>query len=332
MEPREGGLRRCKEMITLTNATEWELVAGRRRYRLGPWPELASARTNGSGDWVDSPHAADAVSRAIATALWSGSPDRCWYYLEYPTNPERRRSAPVPTDAGGEAAALYDGWRRFQALIPPDHRVIAKRFASRQISLLRLLSAVPEASDLAQANPALFYLVALHFDRARASAIPREQVLALLGGPRREILALAGLPATEAAHRFLARLPADQISERTVPALAWAVQEPVFGRSLTHLREVPHFLVRVLARPAFWPFLTPSLLREIREHFGRFSAHPEGLLLALAERTAAGREVRVRSAAHLHALLAEAAADAEPGDSQTQGERASGRQSFAPGS
>jgi hypothetical protein len=319
-------------MITLTNATEWELVAGRRRYRLGPWPELASARTNGGGDWVASPHAADAVSRAIAATLWAGSPDRCWFYVKYPTNPERRRSAPVPADAGGEAAALYDGWRRFQALIPGDHRVIAKRFASRQISLLRLLSAVPEASDLAQANPALFYLLALHLDRARASAIPREQVLALLGGPRREILALAGLPATEAGQRFLAKVPADQVSERTVPAHAWAVQEPVFGRSLTHLREVPHFLVRVLARPAFWPFLTPSLLREIREHFGRFSAHPEGLLLALAERTAAGREVRVRSAAHLHALLAEAAADAEPVVSQTQGERASGRQCCAPGS
>jgi hypothetical protein len=207
--------------------------------------------------------------------------------------------------------------------------VIAKRFASRQISLLRLLSAVPEAADLARANPALFYLLALHFDRARASAIPREQVLALLGGPRREILALAGLPATEAAHRVLARLPADQVSERTVPALAWAVQQPVFGRSLTHLRELPHYLVRILARRALWPFLTPALLREIREHFDRFSAHPEGLILALA---ASGREVRVRSAAHLHALLAAASAAPETGDSQTHGERASGRQSFAPGS
>ena len=57
-----------------------------------------------------------------------------------------------------------------------------------------------------------------------------------------------------------------------------------------------------------------------------------GSALALAERTAAGREVRVRSAAHLHALLAEAAADAEPVVSQTQGERASGRQCCAPGS
>ena len=280
-----------------------EARLGRRnRYRLSTWPELAGFVKRGTGaSWVPCRRA----GQRILEELLGQYPNQWYQDRFFECDFPRFRLPRIRRLDGGEwadredgqglfpwgieyrgecaEAARYDAARAFQRLIPGRLRVLVKRFRFDHITLLRLLSSVPDSEELARGNPAMFFLLARRFDRPSASAIPRDEVRQWLRRPRRELLAfLVGHPVPQASVNVIAKIPHQAIEPETVSNLMLTPHQP-FGKCLQHRRTFTPALVRVAANPWHWPFLTSSLLHEIGDHPGHFDhADPESALELIA--------------------------------------------------
>ena len=252
---------------------------GRRncRYRLSPWPGLASFIRRGRRDrWIPSQRAGHHVLHALLPFPHG------WFHPRSSLQPfppgirllkdgtlvERSGQALLPLaeiESLKEPVRIYAEAAAFQAAIPPRIRVLVKRFPRHHLSLLRILSAVPETEGLARSHPAMFVLMARRYERSSTHEIPRAEVRALLARPHHQLLSLlTGQPHPRAAARLVAKIPPHLDFEPSqVHALALAVAQPHFGHALPHLKSLTDLQAKALAEPALWPHLSPALIRDL---------------------------------------------------------------------
>jgi hypothetical protein len=255
-------------------------------YRLGPWPDLASEERRGKGCWRLSTFAGEQILRAFTYSTQPWVPD--WRQLRALGNPDRWRdwSCPPYVYWSGEywaeratgqgilplgmvpqkdlvRACCYTQSKTFQRSIPPPWRCLVKRYPDKHLALLRLLSVCPESAQLAEAHPAVFYLLACVVEEPSARLIDRRVVQTLLRGPQIEILKRAGLPAQESVRRFLRKVPSSLVCLPSLKLLSRALVAAPFGRALRHVRVVTPKFLSLLEEEEFWPLLAPSFVGEI---------------------------------------------------------------------
>ena len=199
-----------------------------RSFGLTRWPELASfeSYTYDGAEWRPDAKAANRVFAA---------------YLVPPLRYRLRAGqlCEAETGQGVMAELLGDNtddvehqafcrvdaqWGAFEAAIPHEASQVASRFRRTPVAILRLLAVVPEAAVLAEANPAVFFELACHFDAPASRPELRDDMLRLLRGPQRDILALRGLAASESARRLFRKLPPEDVCTPRLRTLGRARQ------------------------------------------------------------------------------------------------------------
>ena len=111
-------------------------------------------------------------------------------------------------------------------------RVAIQRFRCRKALGLKLLRKTPEGTDLAQSNPALFWLLV---NRVRTGTRTLEEASGLIFKRRREIAGACGCEASESTIRVLARIEAISWEEEFVRPLTEVAVDTQVMKSLSAL-------------------------------------------------------------------------------------------------
>ena len=238
-----------------------------RSFGLTRWPELASfeSYTYDGAEWRPDAKAANRVFAA---------------YLVPPLRYRLRAGqlCEAETGQGVMAELLGDNtddvehqafcrvdaqWGAFEAAIPHEASQVASRFRRTPVAILRLLAVVPEAAVLAEANPAVFFELACHFDAPASRPELRDDMLRLLRGPQRDILALRGLAASESARRLFRKLPPEDVCTPRLRTLGRALAHPTVGRWLVHFDLLDRHVADLLADETLWPYVSGQLLADL---------------------------------------------------------------------
>ena len=245
---------------------------GREGYRVRAWPDLTPETWDpGSGCWRPDFSATEALNEIFKVRLY---PD---VYAE-PYFPDLPRLTSVPggwairSDGQGlmpfcaegpnEAEEVADTrkWElleAFKATLPGEVGEVLAEFPRPPFEVLRALALAPGLATLARQNfPVLWMLARTGWDGTSLAQLARAS--------RRDLMGVLGLP--PAAYGFLARLPRKRLRPEKVRLLAEAVTQPVFGKALQHLNQVPPRLMPLLEEPQYWEFLTPALLHQLRRY------------------------------------------------------------------
>jgi hypothetical protein len=167
-------------------------------------------------------------------------------------------------DVAQQAFCRVDAqWGAFEASIPHEACAVATRFRRNPFAILRLLAVVPEATVLAEANPAVFFELACHFDAPASRPELRDEMLRLLRGPQRDILALRGRAASESARRLFRKLPPEDVCTRRLRALGRALDHTAVGRWLVHFAPLDRHVADLLADETLWPYVSGQLLADL---------------------------------------------------------------------
>ena len=154
-------------------------------------------------------------------------------------------------------------WGAFEAAIPREACAVATRFRRNPVAILRLLAVVPEAAALAEANPAVFFELACHFDAPASRPELRDDMLRLIRGPQRDILTLRGLAATESARRLFRKLPPEDVCTPRLHTLGRALSHPSVARWLRHFAPLDRHVADLLADETLWPYISGQLLADL---------------------------------------------------------------------
>jgi|GEM_PF-5887836 len=236
-------------------------------YRLTRWPELASFEKGfyEGAEWCPDAKAADRVFAAYRV------PELRYRLREGHLYEADTGQGVMPElfgvdsdDVAQQVFCRVDAqWREFEAAIPREACAVATRFRRNPVAILRLLAVVPEAAVLAEANPAVFFELACHFDAPASRPELREDMLRLLRGPQRDILALRGLTASEPARRLCRKLPPEDVCTRRLRTLGRALGYPPVARWLRHFAPLDRHVADLLADETLWPYVSGQLLADL---------------------------------------------------------------------
>jgi hypothetical protein len=166
-----------------------------------------------------------------------------------------------------EASALslnYEYWINFQNQIPRQLRIAVKRFKGNPIDLLRLLTTVPDfLNSKIEKNPGLLLYIATKFATWKTDEMPIEELLQLAKLPHTELL--KRIKVAPKFDKLLAKIPPQHLSANCVQVLADALEQPVFGKTLTHLKNISPILLDLIECPQLWPIITPALIHDLTE-------------------------------------------------------------------
>lgn len=256
-------------------------VDGKEGYSLSNWPQLEAKELNPEdGLWKPS-----RIASAQIQKIFLASPgDYEFEYEGWWTNGKNGRPTirhlkndlyydqygqlllpltPTP-ERFLEASVLslnYHNWNEFQNRIPREIRIAVKRIRGHPIDLLRLLAAVPKFLNLSRENLGLMLYIATRYATWNTDSLPVLELREISQLPREELIKrLRIAPKFE---KLLAKIPPQYLTTNCVRILEDAVDEPVFGKTLTHLTTFSVVLLDLLECREFWPIITPALIHDI---------------------------------------------------------------------
>ena len=240
---------------------------GFRSYRLTPWPELASFQRSSfdGAEWEPDARAANQVFAAYRVpALRYRLRDGLLWDADTGQGVMSVMLGDAADEIAQQAFCRVDAqWGAFEAAIPREACAVATRFRRNPVAILRLLAVVPEAAALAEANPAVFFELACHFDAPASRPELRDDMLRLIRGPQRDILTLRGLAATESARRLFRKLPPEDVCTPRLHTLGRALSHPSVARWLRHFAPLDRHVADLLADETLWPYISGQLLADL---------------------------------------------------------------------
>ena len=258
-------------------------VDGKKGYSLSNWPQLEAKELNPEdGTWKPSIIAAAKIRKIFLASPGAFEFEyRGWWINGKNGRPAiRSLSKNLYCDHHGqvllpltpepdyflEASVLslnYYHWIDFQNRIPREIRIAVKRVKDHPIDLLRLLTAVPEFLNLSRENPGLLLYIATKYANWKTDALPVWDLRELSKLPRDKLIKRLGIAPKFA--KILAKIPPQHLTQSCVRGLGSALDHPVFGKTLTHLKSLSVVLLDLLECRECWPIITPALIHDILE-------------------------------------------------------------------
>ena len=256
---------------------------GKKGYSLSNWPELEAKELNPEdGIWKPSRKASSQIQKIFLAS--PGGYDyeykECWINGKNGRPAIRFINKTLCCDQHGQvllpltpepdyflAASVlslnYYHWDEFQNRIPREIRIAVKRVKGHPIDLLRLLSAVPAFLTLSSENPGLLLYIATKYANWKTDALPVWDLRELSKLPRDKLIKRLGIaPKFE---KILGKIPPQHLTQSCVRVLGDALDQPVFGKTLTHLKSLSVVLLELLECRECWPIITPALIHDILE-------------------------------------------------------------------
>jgi hypothetical protein len=153
-------------------------------------------------------------------------------------------------------------FQAFSSFIPEAIAKACEEIPGRQMTMLMLMHASPEAAELAQGNRALaFALSHPEFFRERYSTLLAAAIVAKRR--QREIAAWLGFPETDSAVKTLAKMAGASIFKQSLRALRSSMESPDAKKILSHLARINMGVLGFLADEQLCGLVPMSLLQEV---------------------------------------------------------------------
>ncbi len=128
----------------------------------------------------------------------------------------------------------------FVSDIPEQARKIAARYQYHQLAVLRLL-AYPNADELAEGSPVLFWLLA--GTTCRHTPLPDQEIRSLLALRRKDILARLGYIGTQSSVRMLNKINLSIFSETAYSSIVKMVTIPSLAKAMRHYKIITDCII-----------------------------------------------------------------------------------------
>ena len=179
---------------------------------------------------------------------------------------------------GGLPGPEQEEWRRQErneritmdhawSLLPPEVRNDLLRYSTRRWHMLSLHARCPDAIDLSQSNPALFYMLASNWVFHKPAVTqPIRSARALMNRKQKQILEWLGFPANETTRRILAKITPSALQVESLLYLRqFLIDQHPLLQCLQHLEQIHGTVLEFCLKPWFAARVTPRLLHEVSQ-------------------------------------------------------------------